>query len=1121
MYRNLFQIIFFVIACTPPLISQVKFVEQHAFKNDVFITNNGQFFGWTDPTEKVHFAVSNGAEMFQFTSTGVTVRTTTIKEQFQKKNTPENTDGEKNQEAGGRRPLVHESFAVMRWVGSNPQAKPEPSEKQSSYVTYVLKTASGEFIGIKSDIFKKITYRDVYPGIDIEYIIPEKGGIKYNVIVHPGADPSQVKISYTGNILKQELNSDGSFTVTTPDGPVTENAPVALREDGIQVKSAFKFENNVLSFVFPAGYDATQKLIIDPWVVTGLTNLTISQKGYTARHDNFGNLFVYGGGDPLGSGTPAYQTAKYNPAGVLLWTFNGVLVTPNWSSSGVSFFAPGNILVDRTTSKTYIGQAYSNLGTQIIRLDAAGAYDNFVSIQSSSFEENWDFVFDCNFNQVYAMGGGTTSNINMGVVNTITGAVTASNITSSPAFNAGEDIVSTTIDPSGNVYCFFACGMDPAINNHIFRVNSTFNGNVWSVPSGYMNYTEGNNRPYFPASNFFTGNGHNTLAANNSYVFYYDGFNLKAFFALTGTASGTPATLPGYNPLFQGGIAVDECNNIYVGGVGQIHIYSFSGSAFTQTGSISLGASLAAAHVYDVRYDMATYSLFVAGEDFVGVYSATASLACNSISITTNASCSGVAVATVTTNINNPIFTYTWYDASGNVVGTTTGTSSLIDSISGLLSGSYTVIAQINPLCGGPSAIDSFSTNTLPLSLTAVNNVSCNGLTDGSATVNVLSGSPPYTFGWNTTPAQTSATASNLGPGSYTCTVADTSGCSSSINVTITQPQVLTAVASNDTSVCGGSNLVLTVNPTGGTAPYTVNWLPLATGNTLTVSPATTTTYYFAVTDTMGCSYADSITITVLQAGVAALSASPGGCAPWPVQFTDLTTVPGSATITSWQWDFGDGNFSSQQNPNHIYTTAGSYSVTLVVTFSNGCTSNAALSTLVNISGSPVASFSYAELGGGQYQFTDLSTGASNWMWSFGDGNTATQQNPLHTYDLAINSGDLDVELIVTNSFGCADTTTLRIEVRDFIIYIPNTFTPNGDGKNDGFTAYGIGIEKFEMYVFDRWGMLLYTSNNINQPWDGTYKGNQVQIDTYVYKINVVDVFSRQHNYIGHVNVIR
>ncbi|MGL5888870.1 MAG: hypothetical protein ACRC3B_03245, partial [Bacteroidia bacterium] len=180
----------FALAFSIAVNAQTKFVEQHAFKNDVFIANNGQFFSWINPAENVHFVVSNGAEMFQFTPAGVNIRTTTIKERFEKKTNPEKTEGEKTEESHGRRPIVHESFTAMRWIGADPQAKPEPSEKQSSYVTYVLKTVSGEFVGVQSDIFKKITYRNVYPGIDIEYIIPEKGGIKYNVIVHPGADPS-------------------------------------------------------------------------------------------------------------------------------------------------------------------------------------------------------------------------------------------------------------------------------------------------------------------------------------------------------------------------------------------------------------------------------------------------------------------------------------------------------------------------------------------------------------------------------------------------------------------------------------------------------------------------------------------------------------------------------------------------------------------------------------------------------------------------------------------------------------------------------------------------------------------------------------------------------------------
>jgi gliding motility-associated-like protein len=1114
----------FIFACyagfaLPEAAAQAvrPFHTQNPFQDNVFIENNGQFVSRFHPEDKVHYAITNSGELFQFSSRGVEVLTSSSRSKKEVTLKGEKTTDQV--EASSRRNLGHFSFVQMHWLGADTTVMPQAQRKKAHAVTYLRKNETGEHTPIRAAAFEKIVYRNIYPGIDVEYTIPEKGGVKYTFVVHPGADPTQIRLQYTGEISSMRLLPDGAFEISTPDGFVREEAPVSYTADEHPVNSAFRLDGNTLRFVFPNGYDSTQTLLIDPWVVTNLTNLSTSQNGYDVRMDNFGNLFVYGGGDPTGLNVPPYQVAKYDQTGNLLWTFNGVVASQSWSSVGQLAYAPSNMLVDRITGKTYIGQAYNNSGAQIVRLDPMGNYDNFITVQSTFFEEIWDFVFDCNVNQVYAMGGGTTSNINFGVVNSVTGAVASSNITGT-ASGAGEDAVNVTTDPAGNVYCIFACSVNPVVDNHIFKVNSTFNGFVWTAPTGYFTLNEGNNRPFLPNTTFFSGNGHNCLAADNTYLYYYDGFNLKAFNSTTGAPAGTTTTFPGYTPLHQGGIAVDNCGNIYLGGAGQIHIYQFNGSTFSSTGTISLGATLGTAHVYDIRYNTANQTLYVSGEDFVGVYSATASVNCSSISVFVSADCSGTAVAGVLTTVSNPMITYTWYDSNGNVVGSSTSTN-LTDTITGLTqSGNYMVFAQVNGLCGGPLAIDTFSMNILPINVGPVNPVSCFGLSDGSATTTVVSGNPPFTYVWNTTPPQSTPTASNLPAGTYLCTISDTLGCTNTVTITITQPPLLTAASAGATVLCSGASTTLVATPTGGTAPYTIVWTPGGPGSSITVTPATNTVYQYQVTDSSGCTYADSVTVTVLDAGVAGFVASPGGCTPWPVTFTDQSTASGSAVVTSWLWDFGDGNTSTVQNPQHTYTTAGVYTVSLVITFSNGCSATLTQPGLVSISASPVAAFAFTELSGGLIQFTDQSTNAATWQWDFGDGGTSTVQNPSHTF-LVGDTSYYTTTLIVTSPNGCTDTAEWRIEVRDFVIYIPNTFTPNGDGDNDGFTAYGIGIATFDMMVFDRWGMLLYQTNDINRMWDGTFKGNVVQMDTYVYKIRVRDVFGRQHEYIGHVNVVR
>jgi gliding motility-associated-like protein len=124
------------------------------------------------------------------------------------------------------------------------------------------------------------------------------------------------------------------------------------------------------------------------------------------------------------------------------------------------------------------------------------------------------------------------------------------------------------------------------------------------------------------------------------------------------------------------------------------------------------------------------------------------------------------------------------------------------------------------------------------------------------------------------------------------------------------------------------------------------------------------------------------------------------------------------------------------------------------------------------------------------------------------------------------DTGYFPVQLIVTNSYGCQDELTLAILVQeDFAVYIPNTFTPNGDGHNDVFFPQGIGVDpdNYAMYIFDRWGNMIYTTTAWPGGWDGTVQGSSTlcQIDTYVYKITTIDPSGSRRVYIGHINLVR
>ncbi len=256
------------------------------------------------------------------------------------------------------------------------------------------------------------------------------------------------------------------------------------------------------------------------------------------------------------------------------------------------------------------------------------------------------------------------------------------------------------------------------------------------------------------------------------------------------------------------------------------------------------------------------------------------------------------------------------------------------------------------------------------------------------------------------------------------------------------------------------------------------------------------------------------------------------GCQPFRVQFTDLTTIPSPYSLMTWEWNVGDEDgLMNTQHPMNIYDSdtlgdmfVGTYTVSLQVTSANGCVSADTVSDHITEYPKPDALFSVdpevTDLLAPVVEFTDRSTlNVVEWDWIFGDGSTGDEQHPEHRYG---EVGTYDIVETVTTQYGCTDTATYQVKVEPiFTFYIPNTFTPNDDGYNDQFFGTGEGISDYSMYVYDRWGELIFTSNVADHHWDGTYKGTQVQLGTYVYQFFVQDWKGDDHAYRGHVTLKR
>jgi len=326
---------------------------------------------------------------------------------------------------------------------------------------------------------------------------------------------------------------------------------------------------------------------------------------------------------------------------------------------------------------------------------------------------------------------------------------------------------------------------------------------------------------------------------------------------------------------------------------------------------------------------------------------------------------------------------------------------------------------------------------------------------------------------------------------------------------------------------------VIQTGTTGGT--YTANPAGLNIDvNTGTVIPNQSLAGIYTVTYTIPAAGScppllTTTNITIAPLPVISFTASPQlGCVPLCVTFTD--TSPANSALTGWVWNFGDGTPTdlTQSPPLHCYNTSGNYSVSLTGTSAAGCVATNNSANLITVMPLPVANFgapAVTSIETPTVYFTDSSSSATSWLWNFGDfqnpaTDTSHRQRPSHTYS---SEGTYCVTLVVSNEGMCFDTTQICVDIAGiYTFYIPNAFTPNDDGINDFFFAKGANVLDFEMYIYDRWGMQVFYSNDIKKGWDGKVNGagDVAQQDVYVYKVYIKDNLKQDHEYIGSVTLV-
>ncbi len=354
----------------------------------------------------------------------------------------------------------------------------------------------------------------------------------------------------------------------------------------------------------------------------------------------------------------------------------------------------------------------------------------------------------------------------------------------------------------------------------------------------------------------------------------------------------------------------------------------------------------------------------------------------------------------------------------------------------------------------------------------------------------------------------------------YTVTGTDANGCVNSALSTLTV-HPLPNVNTNSATICKGSNTTLTA-----TGANTYNWNPgtglsNSTSANPTASPNATTSYTVTGTDLNNCQ--DTATATVTVNPLPLVSVNPpnsSGCAPVCVNFSNTGTTSANAT---YNWNFGNGTLSTSQAVQSCYASAGTYTATLLVTDSNGCKNTS--TAIVTAFPVPSANFSFSPQSTTIFnpiiQFYDLTTGAviNNWSWYFGDGDSSNTQNPLHTY---ADTGLYYPHLGVISDHGCWSIFWNVLYISpEFLIYVPNAFTPNGDNDNEIFLPKGEGITEYTLRIYDRWGMEIFKSKDINIGWNGKLNNEFLMQDVYVWNIELTTIKGEPKHFSGVVSLLK
>lgn len=434
------------------------------------------------------------------------------------------------------------------WVNANPD--PDMVGSEMDQATHTYEWGSMYDLHSRSGIhsYQKITYKDLYPGIDVEYTLHPQSGIKYSLIVHPGADISQVKLHYS---KEPELLSNGTITTLTRFGEILDHAPITFYQSSkTAIPSAYLVNGNEISFSI-GQYDHNQTIVIDPWTDLPNDPSTNWNCAWECETDALGNSYAIYGAMPL-------RLRKYNALGAIQWTYNTTYDTTSWLGTFVTDDAGNSYVTNGSTAA-------------LRKVSPAGALLWSVgNITGQLLGEFWNIAFNCDQTRLVTGGAGGAFNPEPYIyeVNTVNGA-----LVSSVQVHQGTGLFNPSevrgITATENAKYYWLTHDSIGFLSQSFAACPS-SGSEFIAHSGYgLSYKCENWR--------YNNTGIEAIAYHNGFVYVNRGnridkrdVNTAAIVATATIPGGAFTSQFGGNYVENSGIVIDNLGRIFVGSRGSV-----------------------------------------------------------------------------------------------------------------------------------------------------------------------------------------------------------------------------------------------------------------------------------------------------------------------------------------------------------------------------------------------------------------------------------------------------------------------------------------------------------------------------------------------------------------------